>query len=233
MNDRLRDLVRFYSILDRLEATVGGARTLANCRGRMEWPLRGVYFFREVGESRSESGERPRIVRVGTHALKAGGSTTLWGRLSTHRGQLRSGGGNHRGSIFRLIVGTALIKREGYECPTWGEGNSAARNIRAAELQLERTVSEVIRKMPFLWLAVEDEAGPDSMRGNIERNSIALLSNFNKRPIDPPSPNWLGQHCDRDRVRASGRWNQNHVDESYDPGFLDQMEELVTHMARS
>src|SRR4051812_44969055 len=116
MSDRrLQDLIRFYSILNQLEKTIGGPRALADGRGRMKWPARGVYFFREAGENRSDTGEGPRLVRVGTHALKAGGSTTLWGRLSTHRGQLRGGGGNHRGSIFRLIVGTALIARDGHK----------------------------------------------------------------------------------------------------------------------
>lgn len=224
---RLQHLVRFYSILDTLEKTLGGARTLADCRGRMDWPVRGVYFFRETGENRSDTGTGPRIVRVGTHALKAGGSTTLRERLSAHRGQVRSGGGSHRGSIFRLIVGTALMGLDGHESPTWGEGNSAAKDIRSAELDLERAVSQVIGKMPFLWLSIGDEPGPDSMRGKIERNSIALLSNFDKAPLDPASPQWLGHHCDRDRVRDSGLWNQNHVDESYDPDFLDDLERLV------
>src|SRR5690348_11509401 len=99
-NSRLQDLIRFYSILDCLEQAIGGARVLKECRGHMDWPARGVYFFRERGENRSDTGMGPRIVRVGTHALRAGGSTKLWGRLSTHRGQLRNGGGNHRGSIF-------------------------------------------------------------------------------------------------------------------------------------
>jgi hypothetical protein len=110
---RLQDLDSFYSILNALKTRIGGARTLAGCRGRMRWPARGVYFFHETGENRSDTGEGQRVVRVGTHALKEGGSTTLWSRLSAHRGQLRSGGGNHRGSIFRLIVGTALIGRDG------------------------------------------------------------------------------------------------------------------------
>lgn len=79
---RLQDLVTFYSLLDELGKKVGGARTLAGCRGRMQWPLRGVYFFHETGENRSDTGEGPRVARVGTHALKEGGSTTLWGRLS-------------------------------------------------------------------------------------------------------------------------------------------------------
>jgi hypothetical protein len=175
---RLQHLLRFYSILDSLEKKLAGARTLADFRGRMDWPARGVYFFREADENRSDTGTGPRIVRVGTHALKAGGSTTLWRRLSTHRGQMRSGGGNHRGSIFRLIVGTALIDRDGNKFPTWGEGSSAAKDIRTGELELECAVSQVIRSMPFLWVAIGYEPGPESMRGKIERNSIALLSNF-------------------------------------------------------
>jgi hypothetical protein len=157
---------------------------------------------------------------------ESGGSTTLWGRLSAHRGQL-GGGGNHRGSIFRLIVGTALIARDGHKFLTWVEGSSAAKNIKAAEIELERAVSEVIRAMPFVWMAIGDEPGPDSLRGKIQRNAIALLSNFNKQSLDPPSPLWLGRHCNRDRVRASGLWNQNHVDESYDRASLDELEELV------
>ncbi|HKN35231.1 MAG TPA: hypothetical protein VJX16_18465 [Terriglobales bacterium] len=124
MNEvRLDHLKHFYSILAMLEQNIGGAKRLADCSGRMDWPKRGVYFFRETGEKRSDTGTGPRIVRVGTHALKAGGSMTLWGRLSTHRGQLRSGSGNHLGSIFRLIVGTALIGRDGHKFATWGEGN--------------------------------------------------------------------------------------------------------------
>jgi hypothetical protein len=43
-NSRLQDLIRFYSILDCLEQAIGGARTLADCGGRMDGPKRGVYF---------------------------------------------------------------------------------------------------------------------------------------------------------------------------------------------
>jgi hypothetical protein len=93
-----------------------------------------VYFFMEDGEERSHSGSGPRIVRVGTHALTEASRTQLWTRLSQHRGQEKAGGGNHRGSIFRLIVGTAIIARNSYDVGTWGIGNNAPANVRASEL---------------------------------------------------------------------------------------------------
>ena len=163
----------FYALLDKLERNIGGARRLADCSGQMHWPQRGVYFFRERSEDRSDTGSDPRIVRVGTHALKDGSGTKLWTRLSQHKGHLSTGGGNSRGSIFRLIVGAALIARDGHAFPTWGVGNTAKSYIRKSELHLEREVSRVIGEMPFLWLSIEDEAGPGSLRGYIERHSIA------------------------------------------------------------
>lgn len=228
--NRLDDLRRFYRLLDILEERLGGVRVLSECNGRLSWPRRGVYFFMEQGEERSDTGAGPRIVRVGTHALKHGSQTILWKRLSQHRGTSRSGGGNHRGSIFRLIVGTALIARDGHSCPTWDDRRSSApADVRSSgEIALERAVSRTIGAMRFLWLGIDDEPGKQSERGYIERNAIALLSNYGKGSIDPPSPGWLGNCCNRPRVRASGLWNANHVEESYDLAFLDRFEALVT-----
>ena len=226
-NGRLDHLRHFYDVIVRLEKRIGGARTLSTCGGRMSWPNRGIYFFREHGENRSDTGSGPRIVRVGTHALKSGSGTTLWNRLSQHKGQASSGGGNHRGSIFRLLVGTSLIRRDAFICDTWGQGNTAPADVRKSERNLEQAVSRVIWSMPFLYLAIDDNAGPESRRGYIERNAIALLSNFQKATLDPPSQTWLGQFCDRERVRKSGLWNSNHVDERYDPAFLDVMSQFV------
>jgi hypothetical protein len=69
-----------------------------------------------------------------------------------------------------------------------------------------------------------DEPRPTSVRGVIERNSMGLLSNYRRPVLDPASPNWLGSYCDRERVPGSGLWNNNHVDEGYDPAFLDVLE---------
>jgi hypothetical protein len=226
---RLNDLTRFYSLLGHLERRIGGRRLLTSSDGRSGWPQRGVYFFMEHSECRTDSGVGLRVVRVGTHALTSSSRTTLWKRLSQHKGQKASGGGNHRGSIFRLLVGSTLLKTPGTACPTWGIKNSAPHDVRILEQPFEQEVSRIIGAMPFLWLGIDDSPGAGSMRGYIERNAIALLSNVGKPPLDAPSDNWRGTACDRGKglVRDSGLWNQNHVDGVYDPAFLDVLEQFV------
>ena len=225
----LSHLRQFYSTLGVLEERLGGTRTLAQCSGRVSWPKRGVYFFMERDEVRTDTGQGLRVVRVGTHALNAGARSKLWQRLASHRGSANSGGGNHRRSIFRLIVGRALMERDdGFACASWDNGRgSAPREDRTRERPLEMAVSAVIGEMPFLWLPVEDAPGPDSLRGNIERNAIALLSNYRRTPLDPPSDSWLGHHCNREKVKLSGLWNSEHVDTTYEPTFVATLAGLV------
>ena len=121
---RLDHLKHFYGSLSMLEDRIGGARRLSDTSGRMSWPRRGIYFFTEPGEARTETGDGPRIVRVGTHAVTAGSNSKLWDRLYHHRGPAKSGHGNHRGSVFRDIVGKALIERDALDYPSWGIRNS-------------------------------------------------------------------------------------------------------------
>ena len=230
MTKRIQQLNRFYSILGALE-NLHGIRLLSECDGRMSWPRRGLYFFFESGENRSDSGGGARVVRIGTHGLKTGTRSTLWKRLKQHKGTSQSGGGNHRSSIFRLIVGTAIIRRQGFSTfPSWGKGSSAPRDITQPETELEQLVSRVIGAMPFLCLPVDDAPGPDSLRGYFERNAIALLSNHGKEPLDGPSDSWLGYCCDRDLVRESGLWNQEFVREQFDPAFLDKLASHVNDL---
>lgn len=228
---RRRDIGRFYELLDRLRERVGGVRRLRDTARGQAWPQRGVYFFFEDGEMRTESGTGPRLVRIGTHALKAGSKTTLWNRLSQHRGGLKSGGGNHRGSVFRLHVGGALMARDStLVCPTWARGSSADAETKSGEVKLECAVSACIGAMPFLWIDIDDAPGAESARGVIERNAIGLLSNFGRAPVDAPSPGWLGHHCRSERVRSSGLWNSNHVDEGYTADFLDLFARYIARM---
>jgi hypothetical protein len=229
---RRPSLDRFYELLAQIAENCAGKRRLAECHGQMGWPSRGVYFFFEDGETR-EDGVTPRVVRVGTHGLRAGSRATLWGRLSQHRGCTAGslpGGGNHRGSIFRLHVGTAILASGEWPAATrqsWGQGNTAKGEVRIGEYALEQAVSTYIARMPFLWLPVDDPASASSDRSVIEAGAIALLSNLDRQPVDAASPTWLGRHANRRSVRDSGLWNVNHVAESPSPEFLDVLAEWI------
>jgi hypothetical protein len=67
--NRTDDLIRLYRVLDKLEASLGGKRFLAQLAPSGSWPQRGIYFFFEPGEVRVGSGHGPRLVRIGTHCL--------------------------------------------------------------------------------------------------------------------------------------------------------------------
>jgi hypothetical protein len=211
--------------MSELERVCGGKRLLSECKKGGGGPDRGVYFFFEEGELR-EDAVSPRVVRVGTHGLRPSKST-LWGRLAQHKGNVggsRPNGGNHRGSVFRLHVGPALLGSGNWPdaigC-SWAVGATAAKEVRNAEYPLERAVSQRIGSMPFLWVCVDDEPSQLSERGVIERGAIATLSNLNRDPIDSPSVGWLGKSSARARIRESGLWNVNHVDEIVDSSWLE------------
>lgn len=220
------DRERVYGILSDLQARLP-TQHLSACDGKCDWPHRGVYFFFEPRESRPD-GKMQRVVRVGTHALKAGAGTTLWGRLAQHRGTASNGGGNHRGSVFRRHVGSALLARPGstLACSTWGEGSNAPKPVRAAEQPVEQPVSRCIGAMPFVWVEADDEPGPGSIRGSLESNLIALLSCIGPAgaTADRPSEAWLGQYCSSEWVRRSGLWNVHHVEGRYDPEVVSVLE---------
>jgi len=230
------DLDRFYDHLAALDDRVGGARKLKDCTGYMDWPDRGVYVFLEPGETHST--DQRRVTRVGTHAVSAGSSTSLWDRLKQHYGTGSGSadhphGGNHRGSVYRKRVGEALIEKHALhdDYPDWGvRWSSVDRDrstVRDEEYVLERRVSTYVREQPFLWIALDDEPAADSDRAYVERNAIALLSNVEGQSIDPRANDWLGRHSRSRQIRQSGLWNVDHVGEAYDPRFLDRLAQAV------
>ena len=231
---REHDLDRLYDSLARLRG-ITGERLLRDPRALDDCPEQGVYFFFEPGELR-QGGTVPRVVRVGTHAVSRGAAATLAQRLRQHRGTL-SGTGNHRGSIFRSHVGSALLRRDIDRYPasvirSWSSQEALPEN-RAAEAGLELEVSRYIGRMPLLWVAVPGLPQAHNDRRYIESNAIAVLSDIGKAAIDPPSPTWLGRSADSQLVRASGLWNVRDVDGAYDEGFLEFLDACVAKMTRS
>jgi hypothetical protein len=238
MQKRGADLVRFYRLMGELEELNGGLRRLASATPEAGWPQRGVAWFYEKTEQRSDSGTGPRVVRVTTHALKPELNSSLWDRLAADKA------GTHRQSPFRTLVGLGLRDLMGNAEPaSWGRGADAAaaakerklpvETVTKQEASLEAATSVYIGQMPFVFLAVDDEPGPGSARAFIEKNSVALLSNYARNVADAPSAGWLGRRCGREKVRQSGLWNMNHVDAAYDPSFMDTMKSLMEEMRQA
>lgn len=222
----------FYALLDDLAKRIGGVKRLSDAGLARQCPKAGLYFFLEEGEVRCPNG-RPRVVRVGTHALTATSKTTLWGRLRQHMGRTSGsnpGGGNHRGSIFRRHVGSALLNQRNNKhlLNSWMAPYPHPDQL-SAERELEVQVSHVIRAMPFLWLSVPTHSDGTSDRGLLERNLIALLSTL-AGGTDDASSTWLGRYASASKVRQSSLWNVNHVGDRFDPGTLEVLRSYVGAM---
>ena len=224
------DLSRFYEIIEELKKRQGGMLSFEAAERRQLQKVKGIYFIFEAGEWRGGGEAHPRVVRVGTHGVTTGTKSTLWSRLSQHRGST-SGGGNHRTSIFRRHVGTAL-QRSGVNplVPGWEIRKTAPAAQQEIERAIEARVSQLIRAMHFLWLPLDDDEDPETgpgTRGYMERNAIALLASASARQADPSSASWLGRHAESIKISSSGLWNVRHVGEPADAEFLERFESAV------
>ncbi len=214
---RRADLRRFYGLMRRLERL--DRRHLLGELQEEDCPSRGVYFVFEDGEVRSGSGNGDRVVRIGSHALGGGQSTSLWSRLRKHKGADEPQG-YQDGSVFRSRVGNAICRKN----PRLGPENWPRDRQRGDIPRIEQSINRHMRPMTVLLLPV----GRRTHRDYIESNAIALLSEYRREhPIDPASDGWLGHHCNREMLRESGLWQSNHVANEYDPGFLDLLEDYV------
>jgi len=224
-SQRARDIARLYGILQDHQLRETQFRHFRECSGSMRWPQKGLYLFYQCGFNRILSNIDLKIMRIGTHAVSEGSSSSLWQRLKNHKGKLDLSG-NHRGSIFRLYVGAALIKREGLVCPSWGIGQSANDEISATEVDIEKRVSEYIQDMMLLCLRIEDAPSKRSDRAYIEQNMIALLAGP-LGPVDIAQESWLGYHCPNPGVRRSSLWNVDYTHMEYDPSFFEILQTYV------
>lgn len=218
------DLERFYELLCDLETGLGGSKIISECHGHQKWPFRGVYFFLDPDESCELGPGGIRVVRVGTHALKAGSNSTLWRRLRTHKGTL-AGFGDHRASVFRRHVGQALMvsSPSKYEVSTWDGTRPKTAKALAHESQLEHAVSEYIGSLRLLWIAVPDSIGSSDDRAYLEKNAIGLLAEAGTLP----SHHWLGHSSPNPAITMSGLWNVSHVTAGCDPDFFARFQRFV------
>ncbi len=222
---RKKDLDMFYRLLDWYEHQEDNRIAIGQV-SRNLLPARGWCFFYEKGECRQNLSVQ-RVVRVESH-YEYDDKNSIYNQILTHRGNIAgvySGGGNHRISVLRKHIGTAIMNKLNRSCTTW-ENDKANTSTRKKEHWLELLVSEETSSMEVLVVPIED-SNPERIAKYIEQNAIALLSNFNKKPMDGPSSDWLGNYCSNTLVRGSGLWNSNGVMYQYDRHFMEIFEILV------
>ena len=225
------DVDEFYHLLDVRVATLtrrfsGRLPTAADLPlSKARWTEKGVYFFFEPGESR-ESGDAPRVVRVGSHT---GGRSTVESRIVSEHAV------DWGRSVFRRHVGGALIRsgRVDRFLPStdrerWAQSWIASRRKRAvhhrrSELDpalhfLHSHVTGIVRQMTFVWVKVEEL----DTRLKLEKEVIRLLSNCHRacRVVDSASAAWLGRFAYPEEIRLSGLWNVQQVRRPPTPGFV-------------
>lgn len=225
---RLRDVKRFYHLIDRLEQNTCAKRKLKDCNAAEVGADGGVYLFFEKGEKRNRSGKGFRIVYVGV-------CTSLRRRIRSHRGHPTKplGGSNLRRHITRAL----FLKHRCDQFADWPDiGDSTWRNMhnklddgpqkKQRKKRLERMIRQHIWPMRLLFVPI----GREKHRLYIERNAIGLLSECGATPpIDPPSGRWLGRHSRQEGITSSGLWNIRHVRNGYEPKFMDTLEKYVSH----
>lgn len=216
-NESLKLLDETYKVVWRLTKKFDLRRLKDVFDGGM--PDSGVYLFLDERERRLKDIDQLRIVRVGTHGVAAGSKASLRNRIRTHFGTA-SGDGNHRSSIFRLHTGRSLINAHlAPAIESWGV-SAADKSKLYTERGLEQAVSKYLGELFVLFIAVPGPPDKNNDRAYLEQNLIALLSNGCK-PLDPPSCEWLGLNSAKQEIRKSGLWNVNHVEQRFDPNFLD------------
>lgn len=182
-------------------------------------PENGIYFFYEQGEIWGHDGNKPRIVRIGTH--KEG---NFQKRIAEHYllNASKMNFNKNRAkpsdrSIFRKNIGRALLnKRVDSYLKVWEidftkrknkERFSSLRNIEK-EMEIESEITRIIRsKFSFRFIEVAREHVRLGKRG-LERPLIGTIAHCN---LCRQSNEWLGRYSPKKQIRESGLWLVHHL----------------------
>jgi hypothetical protein len=227
-SNRQQNINIFYDLLD--EVIKKFPKRNLDTISKSNLPEKGVYFFFEQNETRQDS-NFDRVVRIGTHAAIANSNATLYDRLYNHKGS-KDLTGNHRGSVFRKLIGYSLLYNDRLKYPYWGDKSKKSdKLITSSEKPLEQIVSTYLHTLTFSVLEVPGPSSKNNDRAFIEKNSIALLSNYDRPAIDTCSKKWLGQYSSDPKIIGSGLWNSNYVNcKNIDINYFNTFEKHLAKM---
>jgi len=185
-------------------------------------PHNAIYFFYEKGENWGHCGNKPRIVRVGTHR-----QGNFKSRISEHflldeakmRFDMRSPKPSDR-SIFRKNIGRALLNKhgDGY-LKIWNEDftsrdkRESSGHIRdmPKEKNIETEITRLIREQfSFRFIMIDDQKQRIGSKG-LESSLIATVANCT---FCKASAGWLGNYSPIRKIMQSGLWQVQHLNDS-------------------
>ncbi|MCX5814155.1 MAG: hypothetical protein NT178_16670 [Proteobacteria bacterium] len=175
-------------------------------------PENGIYFFYENGESWGHGGDKPRIVRIGSHKQGNFRKRIMQHYFFDDRKMNFDKSKPSDRSIFRKNIGRALLWRDGDEYVSlWEKDFTKISNrdvfghIRDIEKEkaIESKITEIVKnRFSFRFIQIDDEAARIGKDG-LEK---ALIGTIAGCKCCNPSDNWLGNHSPVDKIRDSGLW---------------------------
>jgi len=182
-------------------------------------PRNGICFFYEDGEIWGHGGNKPRIVRIGTHR-----GWNFRNRIAEHYllddrkmdFSVDKPKPSDR-SVFRLNIGRALLNQRGDEyLQIWNKDFIKKENrVRFGRLrdinkekEIEFEITRILRQnfsFRFIELNVQRK------RMDKEGLESALIGTVAHCNLCKPSFQWLGNYSPKSQIRESGLWLVQHL----------------------
>ncbi len=182
-------------------------------------PENGIYFFYEDGEIWGHGGNKPRIVRIGTH--KEG---NFRNRIKEHYlldvSKMNFDKDKPKPSdrsIFRKNIGRALLNRDRNDYLKIWEIDFMTRGNRESlghkrDIDKEKRIESAITKMlreRFSYRFVMIDSELERMGGKGLESS--LIGTVARCKLWKTSDNWLGNHSPKKQIKESGLWLVQHL----------------------
>ena len=183
------------------------------------FPLNGIYFFYERGETWGHGGSKPRIVRVGT-ARDGNFRPRIAEHYLLNETRMNFGPNQpaaHERSIFRKNLGMALLNRVRDPYLSIWKVDLTSRRARdelasRRDIVKEKSIeAEVTRRLraDFSFRCVTIE-GQESRMGSKGLES-ALIGTLAHCSLCEPSETWLGKFSPKREIQESGLWLVQHL----------------------
>lgn len=182
-------------------------------------PENGIYFFYENNEIWGHGGNKPRIVRIGTH--KEGNFRSrikehyLWDESKMNFDKNKPKPSDR--SIFRKNIGRALLNRGNDDyLQTWEIDFTTTENRKSLgykrdidkEKRTESKITKILRQRYFFRFIIIDAQAERMGNKGLESSLIGTVASCK---LCKPSDNWLGTYSPKKQIKESGLWLVQHL----------------------